>query len=121
MKMQSHHRIIYSKFDLRISYPPPYLIEISHYKDTITELIRRSVEMFEWGKAFSNTNVNEKLAIFNRIILNILNNFIPHETIVCSDRGPPCFNDKIRLLIKDKRQLTNIFVKIVTMLIGNIV
>ena len=77
--------------------------------------------MFDWGKTFSNTNVNEKLAIFNRIILNILNNFIPHETIVCRDRGPTCFNDKIRLLIKDKRQLTNIFVKMFTMLIGNIV
>ena len=77
--------------------------------------------MFDWEKALSNTSVNEKVAIFNRTILNILNNFIPHETIVCNDRNPPWFNVKIRLLIKKKRQPTNIFVKMVTMLIGNIV
>ena len=58
--------------------------------------------MFDWENAFSNTSVNEKVAIFNRIILNILNNFIVHETIVCNDRGPPWFNDTIRLLIKEK-------------------
>ena len=85
-----------------IFYPPPYLREVWHYKDAKTELIRRSIAMFDWENAFSNTSVNEKVAIFNRIILNILNNFIVHETIVCNDRGPPWFNDTIRLLIKEK-------------------
>ena len=58
--------------------------------------------MFDWEKALSNTSVNEKIAIFNRTILNILNNFIPRETIVCNDIDPQWFNDKIRLLIKEK-------------------
>ena len=56
--------------------------------------------MFDWEKAFSNTSVNEKVAIFNRTFLNILNNFVPHETILYNDRDLPWFNDKIRLLIK---------------------
>ena len=64
---------------------------------TKTELIRPSIEMF-WEKAFSNTSVNEKAAIFNRAILNILNNFIQHETIVCNNRDPPGSNDKISFL-----------------------
>ena len=53
--------------------------------------------------------------------LNILNNYIIHETIVCNDRDPTWFNGKISIL---KKQHTSIFVKndkIVTMLIGNIV
>ena len=38
--------------------------------------------MFDWEKLFSITSVDEKVAIFNRtVLLNILNNFIPHETI----------------------------------------
>ena len=72
------------------------------YKDTKTELIRLSIAMFDCENTFLNTNVNEKVAIFNRIILNILSNYVLHETIVCNDRDPPWFNDKIRLLINEK-------------------
>ena len=56
-------------------------------------LIRRAIKEFNWERAFSNTNVNEKVDIFNRTILNILSNFIPHEIIVCNDKDPPWFNN----------------------------
>ena len=35
----------------------------------------------------------------------MLSNFIPHETITCDDRNPPCFNKKIENLIKKKNTL----------------
>ena len=56
---------------------------------------------FNWQKAFSNKNSKEKVDTFNKTILNILNNFIPHETI-CDDRDPPWFNGKIKSLIHEK-------------------
>ena len=65
--------------------------------------------MFDWENAFPNTSVNEKVAIFNRTILNILNNFFLHETIVCNDRDPSWFNDKIRLLIKQETTVYKYF------------
>ena len=34
--------------------------------------------------------------------MNILSNFIPHETIICDDRDPPWFNKKIKSLIYEK-------------------
>ena len=40
------------------------------------------------GKSFLNTIVNEKVAVFNRTISNILNNYIRHENIVCNGRDP---------------------------------
>ena len=40
--------------------------------------------------------------IFNSTILNILSNFIPHESVVCDDKDPPWFNKKIRALIQEK-------------------
>ena len=46
--------------------------------------------MFYWEKDSSNPNVNEKVAIFSRTVLNILNNHMPLETIVRNDRDPPC-------------------------------
>ena len=65
--------------------------------------------------------INGKVAIINRTISNILNNYIPHEIIVLNDIDPPWFNDKLGYLLKKKRQDANIFVKMVTMLINKIV
>ena len=40
--------------------------------------------------------------IFNSSILKFLSTFIPHEFVVCDDKGPPWFNKKIRALIQEK-------------------
>ena len=104
-----HHQIVFAKFNLHIVYPPPYLREIWHYREANTGLIRRAIKEFNWERAFSNTSVNEKVDIFNRTILNILSNFIPHETIVCNDKDPPWFNNRIKTLIKEKNATYKIF------------
>ena len=104
-----HHQIVFTKFDLHIVYPTPYLREIWHYRETNRRLIRRAIKEFNWERAFSNTNVNEKVDIFNRTILNILSNFIPNETIVCNDKDPPWFNNRIKNLIKEKNATYKIF------------
>ena len=49
-----------------------------------------------------NTSVNKEVDIFNRTILNILSNFIPYEIIVCNDKDPPQFNNRIKILIHEK-------------------
>ena len=59
--------------------------EVWHYKDANIELIRKAIDRFNWQKAFSNKNVNEKVDTFNKTILNILSNFMLHETITCDD------------------------------------
>ena len=103
-----HHQIVFAKFNLRIYYPPPYPREIRHYKQANTELIRRAITDFNWDRAFLNTNVNEKVSIFSSTILNILNNFIPHETIVCDDKDTPWFNRTIKSLIQEKKKTHSI-------------
>ena len=97
-----HHQLIYAKFNLQIYYPPQYYREVWHYNDANTELIRRAVDRFNWQKAFLNKNVAEKVNIFNETILNILRNSIRHETVLCDDRNPPWFNNKIKSLIHEK-------------------
>ena len=37
----------------------------------------------------------------NRTMLNIMKNFIPHETVVCDDKDPPWFNKRIKTLIQE--------------------
>ena len=100
-----HHQIIFAKFNLKIYYPPPYLREVWHYKEANADLIKRAINNFNWEKAFSNTNINEKVSLFNKTILNILNNYIPHETIICDDKDPPWFNSRIKSLIENKNKI----------------
>ena len=43
-----------------------------------TELIRRDIDQFDWVRALSNVNVDEKVYFFTKTLLNIIQNFIPH-------------------------------------------
>ena len=94
-----HHQIIFAKSNLEIHYPPPYFRDVWHYQDANTDFIRRSIDMFDWDRDFVNTNVNEKGFILNKTILNILSNFIPHETLTIDGKDPPWFTKKIKHLI----------------------
>ena len=84
-----HHQVIYAKFNLKVHYPPPYEREVWYYKEADADLIRRSIEMFNWDRAFKNSNVNDMVVICTKTIINILSNFIPHQTITIDDKDPP--------------------------------
>ena len=71
-------------------FPPPCSQEVWHYKDANTELIKRANEKFDWQRAFLNT-------VFNKTVLNILSNFILHETIICDEKDTPWFSNKIKM------------------------
>ena len=68
-----------------------------------TELTRTAVHEFNWQRAFSNLNIHERVSFFNKTILNIALNFIPHETVICDDRDPPSINILIKNLIYNKK------------------
>ena len=82
-------QIIFAEFNLKIYYPPPYLREVWHYKEANTDLIKQAISNFNKEKAFSNTNINKKVSLFNKTILNILKNYILHETKICDDKDLP--------------------------------
>ena len=100
-----HHQIVYAKFNWKIYFPPPYEQEIWHYGQGSTELIRRAVHEFNRQRAFSNLNINEGVSFFNKTILNIVSNFVPHETVICDERDPPWLNTRMKNLINDKEIL----------------
>ena len=101
----SHHQIIFAKFNLKIHCPPPYFRDIWHYQDVKTDLIRRAIDMFDWDRAFVNTNVNEKVFILNKAALNILSNFTPHETLAVDGKDSPWSAQKIKNLIQEKNDI----------------
>ena len=105
------HQIVYAKIKLLAHFPPPYSREVWHYKDANIKLKKRAIEKFDWQGTFLNTSVNEKVVIFNNTVLNILSNFILHETILYDDKDPPWFNNKIKTLIQAKNAVFTSFCK----------
>ena len=106
-----HYQIIYAKFNLEVLYPSSFTREVWHYQDSNVDLIRRSINEFDWDRAFANKHVDEKVLIFNKTVLKVLSNFIPHEVIVCDDKNPPWFNGKIKSLINEKLRTYNAYRK----------
>ena len=49
------------------------------------------------------------VSTFNQIIINILCNFFPNETVLIDDRDPPWMNKEIKKLIHEKRHIFNCF------------
>ena len=96
------HQIVFAKFNLNISYLPPYSREVWHYREANTGLVRRAISNFNWWKSFYNSNVTKKVSIFNQTILNVLSNYIPHEVITCDEKDPPWFDSRIISLLQDK-------------------
>ena len=59
--------------------------------------------MFDWDRAFVNNNVNEKVFILNKTILNILSNFIPHEILTIDNKDPLGLQKKIKNRPREKQ------------------
>ena len=49
--------------------------------------------------------MNKQVSVFNETIMNVFENFIPHETVTCNDRDPPWMNKQIKTLIAEKNAL----------------
>ena len=99
-----HHQIIHAKFNLKIFYPPPYERVVWHYQDANNDLIQWSISQFNREIVFSNKGVYKQISIFNETILNIMTNFIPHETKIFNNREPPWINNKVKTMIQEKKQ-----------------
>ena len=108
-----HHQVIYAKFNLKVHYPPPYEREVWHYKEADTDLIRRSIEMFDWDRAFTNSNVNDMVDICTKRIQDMLSNFIPHQTITMMIRIFHGLILKLNLCFNRKEKFTKNFANIV--------
>ena len=78
---------------------------IFHYSQANVDHIQQAINLFNWENAFLNTDVNTQLSIFSNTVLNILNDYIPHETRICGNRDPSLMTTKIKELISQKNML----------------
>ena len=73
-------------------YPPPYERVVWHCQDANNDIIQRSISQFNWERAFYNKDVNKQISVFNETLLNIMIDFIPHETKIFNDQEPSWIN-----------------------------
>ena len=78
---------------------------IFHYSQANVDHIQQAINLFDWENAFLNTDVDTQVSIFSNTLLNILNNYILHETKICDDRDPPWMTTEIKELISRKNKL----------------
>ena len=68
---------------------PSYERKIWHFGRANIPLIRRSITNFPWSEVLNgNSDPNWQAKTFTEIILNIMTNFIPNETIIVKPRNP---------------------------------
>ena len=99
LHLNCHHQIIFAKFNLAIFYFPPYKRLVQHYQQANRDLIKRAIESLDCEKSLSNLDVNKQFSVFNETIMNIFENFIPHETIACNDKIIPGLTNKLKHLL----------------------
>ena len=94
-----HHQIVFANFDLSIFYPLHYERTVWYNERANTELIRKAIHQFDCLRALSNVNVDEKVYFFTKKLLNIIQNFIPHKSIINDDRDPSWINKELKKLM----------------------
>ena len=97
-----HHQLVFAKFALSIYYPPPYERRVWYHNRANLDLVRRTTDLFDWYKALRINDVDKKVAIFSATLMNIMQNFVLNETIICDDRDPPWMNKEMEQLIEQK-------------------
>ena len=95
-----HHQIVHSSFNLNIYYPPPYQRLIWDYNKADASNIRKALDSVNWERLFSGYNINEQVAEFNEVLLNIFRNYVPNKYITIDDKDPVWMNDFVKSKIK---------------------
>ena len=106
-----HHQLVFVKFDLFIYFLPPYERTVWYYNGTNADLIRRAIDLFVWDKSLCINDVDKQVAIFNDTLMNLMQNFVSNETIICDNRDPPWMNKEIKQLIERKKQFHKRFIR----------
>ena len=107
-----HHQITYCRMNFQILPTPSYERKIWHFGRANIPPIRRSITNFPWSEVLNgNSDPNWQAKTFTEIILNIMTNFIPNETIIVKPRNPPWITKPIKTMLNKQSRLFKNFKK----------
>ena len=73
--------LIHGKMNFNVPLPPPYIREVSDYKNAKEENTQQSVSGINWDFVFLGKAANQKANILNECLLNGFHNFITNKKI----------------------------------------
>ena len=88
-----HHQIKYAKFNQQII-SPPYQWLVWDCKNCNASSIQKTLNVTDWNKLFSNTNVEKQVNILNDTLFNIFLSYARSKAITINGRDPPWINAK---------------------------
>ena len=62
------HQLLYAKFNLKMSYPPPCERKIWHYEHANADPLKRAIEQFPCEKSFRNLRINEMAYYLTKLL-----------------------------------------------------
>ena len=83
-----------------MSLPPLYFRELSDFKNTNIEFVQKSINSFDWARAFQNQNYNKQCQALSEALLNTICNFVPHKIKKFDYKTPEWINKLIILSLK---------------------
>ena len=102
----SHHQIIHCKVNFRIPPPPSYKRKVWHFNRANVNAIKKSMTNFPWLQhLFLNRDPNWQVKTFTDTILNIMANFVPHETKNIIHRDSPWITKQLKTMLNRKNRL----------------
>ena len=72
-----HHQIIYENVALKVHVPPSYYREVWHYDRANIDMIKSSIENFDWNGNFIYLDVNEQVELLNNYPFKHFQKFYP--------------------------------------------
>ena len=86
--------------------PPSFERKIWHYDRANITVIRRCISCFPWSDVLNeNPDPNWQAETSTEILLNIMTNFIPNETITVKPRNPPWITKPIKTMLNKQSRL----------------
>ena len=101
-----HHQLTFCRMNFSIPSPPPFQKKIWKYDRANVQLIKRAISNYPWREHLdSNPNPNWQVTSFTEIILNIMSNFIPNETIKVTPKDPPWITKPLKTMLNKQNRL----------------
>ena len=99
------HNIIFGKINICILLSPSYVREVWNYRKANVKGIQKTIQTFDWVKAFGNLPVDGKVDVLNETLMNIFRNYIPKKKVKCNYCQSPWMNDKIKKCLRERSKL----------------
>ena len=101
-----HHQIIHCKVNVKTPPPPPSERKVWEYDRANVDAIQRSLRDFPWEQELErDEDVNMKVKLFNKTILNVMSNFIPNKIRRVKPRQPPWIDARLKSKLNKKNRL----------------